>query len=38
MLPSSLFRPGESVEDLVWDLEQGFAHLAATVREEVPSA
>jgi O-acetylhomoserine (thiol)-lyase len=28
----------ESVEDLVWDLEQGFAHVAAAVREEVASA
>jgi O-acetylhomoserine (thiol)-lyase len=28
----------ESVEDLVWDLEQGFAHVAAAVRKEVASA
>jgi O-acetylhomoserine (thiol)-lyase len=28
----------ESVRDLVWDLEQGFATVAATVREEVATA
>lgn len=28
----------ESVDDLIWDLEQGFAHVAATVREEVATA
>jgi O-acetylhomoserine (thiol)-lyase len=28
----------ESVEDLIWDLEQGFAHVAATVAKEVATA
>ncbi|GAB1510865.1 O-acetylhomoserine aminocarboxypropyltransferase/cysteine synthase family protein [Actinophytocola sp. KF-1] len=28
----------ESADDLIWDLEQGFAHVAATVREEVATA
>ena len=28
----------ESVEDLIWDLEQGFAHVAATVEKEVATS
>jgi O-acetylhomoserine (thiol)-lyase len=28
----------ESVDDLLWDLEQGFAHVAATVEKEVATA
>ena len=28
----------ESVDDLIWDLEQAFAHVAATVSKEVATA